>query len=296
MTETRATTALLLLLLAFWAAPEALAGQAGEVGEIESIVEVSGRKPRPITRTPSGVQLRAGQTGALADALPGARIGAGGILQVQQNRDVRVRMVRPTHRGSLTALPELTDPNGISVFRATPVGRGIRQGVLAVPSAQPRADEILLKVEQGALLVDWTRGRLVVEAAGTRTVVRGTRVAFAVDTIGDNGILFVESGEVEFPDHPGMRAPVGSLIQFRRGLPPALLPPGAVVPGEVSEAFRYHNQVVWNRLRRPLIRDRRFLFALGAVAVATAGYVAFGGSGDPTRDGTVTIPIPLPTP
>jgi hypothetical protein len=272
-----------------------LSAQQPGVGQIERIAEVvPGRREREISQPSPRVQVRPSRTAAWADAAPRARIGTAGMLQVQRNVDVRLGVDRPTHRGVLTALPELLNRQGARVFPPV-AGQGHPNGIYGVTLTQPQADELLMQIERGALLVDWTRGRLVVDAAGTRTVIRGTEVAFSVDTIGDSGILFLRSGEVEFPDHPEVRVPERGFVQLRRGMPPVVLPPGAISVREVDDAFDYHNRVLWNQLR-PFWKDRRLL---GAVAIGLTGALiyTFTRSGDDgLRTGTVTIPIPPGTP
>jgi hypothetical protein len=264
------------------------AQEESRVGEIERIAElVGGGELVKIERESDRVQVRRGAQWVLAG--PDSRLQMEDMLRVQRYVDVRFKVDRPAERGRLTFLPEVLLPDGARAFSIDSVGPHADYVVHQDSTAQR---DLTVVVETGSLLVDWSVGRLAVVAAGVRSLITGTRVAYSLDASGDAGEIFLEEGSLTFPDFPGINVAPGQVVFIQRGLPPTVTAPPAEAAELYETAMRYNGEEIWSRLtpfwRRPV-------FLVPAAIAVTGGVVALLLTRDDggTPGGTVIIRIPL---
>jgi hypothetical protein len=271
-------------------APTEARPQATPVGQVERIAElIGGGEPVKIDRRSDRVQiLRAEAEWMLIG--PDAGVQTDDRLRVRRYVDVRFRVERPRERGRLVLLPEILTSNGATVFAVDSVGT--HADYVVSEDASSRGD-LTIEVEGGSLIVDWSAGRLAVIAAGVRTLVTGTRVAWAVDATGDSGFLFLEEGRLTFPDFPELDVRPGQVVTLRRDLPPAVSTPEPTAAARLGEAVRYNGQRIWDGFRP--FWQRPAFFVPGALVVGgTVGaIVALTGDDPPPLVGTVIVSIPF---
>jgi hypothetical protein len=288
MSETRAWLlfAVILLLPA-----DGRAQEESRVGEIEKVAElVGGGEVVRIDRESDRVQVRRGTEWALAG--PASGLLTKDLLRVQRYVDVRFRVDRPAERGRLTFLPEALLPDGARAFSIDSVGPHADYVVLEDSTAQR---DLTVVVETGSLVVNWSVGRLAVVAAGVRSLITGTRVAYAMEASGDAGQIFLEEGSLSFPDFPEIDVRAGQIVFIQRGLPPRVSDPGSEEVELYQLAILYNDEEVWEGSTTPPFWRRPAFFIPAAVAV-TGGVVALllsRGSDDGPHGGTVIIRIPL---
>jgi hypothetical protein len=285
-----AVTALLLVSLA----PGDAWGQAGEVGRIDRIAEVlGGRRERLIKQASERVQAQNAGSTTWANLAPDAQVLDTNRLRVERFTDVRLRVQRPSHRGFLIFLPELLERNGNRAFPAPAQGTPVREALYSLNNVSGNTQDLVVSIQQGALVVDWVHGRLEVVAAGTRTVITGTRLAVEADPGDDTGTIFLETGTINFPDYPDVQVAAGQVIRLRRGLPPEL---GVLTPAALSAAqssVRYHARGVWSRANPFWTRPGFYVPALGVAAGGVAWTIAtLLNSDPPTHNGEVYVVLP----
>jgi hypothetical protein len=286
MTAHRAHGLSLLLLLAGPAA--AYAQNASEVGRIGRIAEIlAGRGERRIEQATPMVQVQRTAGGDWLNAAPRTDVRNGDQLLVQRYVDVQVDVDRATHRGTLTFLPQVLRVGRAPVFGGDPASR---DGFYSL--ADRAAGELSVNVQRGALVVDWTHGRLQITAANTRCVITGTRVIVAVDSTGNAGFLYVIDGTVLLLDTPGLVPRPGDVIRLQRGALPVRAQPDQVQVRDLADGFQYNNRQVWAGGRLFLLRPEFFVPALAAVTGGVVYAVTRNGSDD-NRIGHVVIRIPF---
>jgi hypothetical protein len=256
------------------------------IGRIDRIAEVAGaRRERQIREPTMRVQrLTAGTWESLG---PGALIRSADQLRVQRFTDVRVAVEGTTHRGTLIMLPELMDRTGTRVFPATAGVTASREAQYGVSSPTAGSGDLTVIIERGALVVDWAYGRLSVVAAGTPTLVTGTRLLVEASDDGQTGTMYLESGQISFPDYPGIEAVPGQIVYLQQGAAPVVqVAPLALVRAARSSGD-YHAEEVWVAASR--------LWVIPAAAVLATGVTLAACCRDrgPSRGVTVMVQIPV---
>jgi hypothetical protein len=137
--------------------------------------------------------------------------------------------------------------------------------------------------------VEWDRGRLEVLAAGTRMDVLGTRLAVAVDSTGNTGFVYVESGTVIFPDFPGTVLNAGDVFTLQRGAAPVRVDTNIVPRDELARAVEFNHRQIWSGFR-PFFLKPFFYVPAGLVTAGVIGYVA---TRDGDKRGSIVIRIPF---
>ena len=264
----------------------ALSAQA-PVGSIDQVAErVGGGQPRKISNASESVQIRRGGTETWILAGPKMGLVETDRLRVRRYVNALVKVERPTQRGTLTFLSEVLTSGGGRVFHVP--GIPVEQSEYLIGEiAGPQ--ELAVRIERGALIVHWSTGLLTVYAAGIPAAITGTRVGFAMDSTGDEGLMFLEEGIVTFPSSPGVRVSQGEVVRLRRGFPPEVFRPSPTEANEYRQGMRY-NEKLWSRFK-PFWQKPAFL--LPAAAVVGAVTVVGATSGGGTNQGTVVGTIPF---
>jgi hypothetical protein len=287
---------LILTCLVATSAPAPAASQLPGVGRIERVAQVlGGSEPVQIRAASDRVQLRRGATGPWLLVGPDSELVESDHLRVRRYVDVRLRVERPTQRGQLVFLTELLGPMGGRPFQVGNVGAQSDYvlGDTAAVAGAAAADELVVTVESGGLVVHWSAGRLAVIAAGVRTIITGTRVAFALDATGDNGLVYLDEGSISFPDFPTVTVDEGDEVRLTRGLPPVVTTPPASTASAYSEAVRYNGEQVWAQLRPFWLKPSFYVPALATVAGTTTWLLLRPDDGPGAIRGTVIVRIPF---
>lgn len=282
------------LVLLVVAAPGARTQQDAQVvGRIDRIVEILGaRDVRQLQQSTSRAQVRPAGATAWVDVAPGRGLLHGERLRVARYLDLRLRVRRSAEQGTLVFLPEVWERGGRNVFTAgAQSGQRAPEGSYRVRTAPPGAGDLTVEIERGSLVVNWDHGRLAVVAAGTLAVISGTRLAVMVDSTGGGGAVFVDEGEVSFPDFPAARLRPGQWAVLRRGLPPQVLSLTAANQKLARRAVRHHADGIWGG-GGPSWKQ------IATVAVAAVGVAVIATqagdrpAGAATRTGTVVVRVP----
>jgi len=268
--------------------PGARSAAQTPVGRIERIAQlVSGGQPVQISQASEFVQIRRGLTETWILAGPKMSLAETDRLRVRRYVDARVKVDRPTQRGNLTFLSEVLSSDGGQVFQmaATPVEQS--EYVIGDTVGQ---QELSVVIERGALIVHWSAGRLAVVAAGVRSVITGTKAVFAMDSTGDDGLLYLEEGSVALPDFPEARVSPGQIVRLRRGIPPVISKPSPIEQNGYRQGARFNGDQLWSRFKPFWQKPAFFLPAAAVVGVATAVAATSGGG---PKEGTVIARIPF---
>jgi hypothetical protein len=260
------------------------------IGRIDRIAEVSGARRERQIREPT-VRVQRLTRGEWESLGPGAVLRSADQLRVQRFTDVRVAVEGTSHRGTLILLPELMDRTGtLRVFPATAGATAARDAQYNISTSTLPSQDLTVNIGRGALVVDWAYGRLSVVAAGTRTLVTGTRLLVEADDAGETGTIYLETGQISFPDYPDIQAVPGQVVYLQRGVAPLvqIAPPSVVRAARSSGDF--HLEEVWAAASR--------LWMIPAVAaVATTVVVCcVGPEKGPSRAVTVVVKIPVGQP
>jgi hypothetical protein len=267
------------------------AAQQENAGRLTRIAQIlGGRRAREIRTASPAVQVQRGTGTAWINLAPRADLQTLDSLRVQRYVNAEVAVNRRTQNGVLTFLPELFYDQGRRVVSTVPTANPLREAVYQLRAHPQRPGELAVSIRRGALIVDWAHGQLEIDAAGTRSVIAGTDLVIAVDSLGNDGVLLLQSGAVTFPDFPAVQIQPGQLVRLQRGLPPTVSSLTAIGLQEYREAVQYNTRQVWSV---PAWRSPPVLLAAAAAVVgATVAVVGGGSDGDGDRDGTVIVRIP----
>lgn len=269
----------------------ALLAQDDRIGQIERIAEViGGGAPVKISTPSPRVEIGRGVTPSWASAQPDQDVFLQDRIRVARYMDVRLKVQRGNQRGWLTFVPEPLTTSGARVFRVDAVAQ---PAAYVIPLDTTNRGDLSVQIQSGALVVDWRSGRLAVLAAGHTAVIAGTRVAFAMDSTGTAGWMYVDEGTVIFPAQQGLSVGAGQLVRLQVGVPIAPAPVEPAQASALSNATQYHANTLWAQFR-PFWQKPQFLLpAFGAIAGATAFAVSQSASDEGPRRGTVVIRIPF---
>lgn len=282
---------LAVALLAGTLAPgTAVAQQRDNVGLVWQIAEIVRGSPVEIRQTTDKVRLR-GAGASWINVGPRTPITPTAGVRVQRYVDAKVRVDLRTHKGELILLPELLNRTGQHVFPRQGPAATARDSVVGeytVGSDPASAEDLLVTLQRGSLVVNWDFGGLRVQLAGHRPRVIGTRLALATDDDGETGYLFLDHGSIDFPDYPDSRVSEGELVRLRPGVPPEIVPLTAIAVEALRSAVQYHHIEIWN-FPTPFWRRRE---VLGPAAIAIIGGAIWAFTRNRSRTGTVEVEIP----
>ena len=286
--SSRLNLATFLTLVASVASP-AQSPRLGKVDEIKRAEELQGCSPQE-TRdvSPSGaVSILRGATSKVA-ARPGDALQLRDTLDVQNTADAAIRIESDQFgRGEFYLAPKLLcwriSHDTIAGERTghPAVGRYV-----LTPSRVSSELPLILRVEKGGAIVQWSAGRpLVIEALDKTISLKGTEIAVAIDSTGSRAFLFVKEGSVEIAGTPPVTVTKAQLFRLQRGQPPLLL--SQPIP-DVEQDVLYHV----NTLYRPWWQKPQFLLPASVLVVGgTALGISRSNIGHPSVRTTINFPF-----
>ncbi len=282
-------TVLFLALIAVSA--QTSAAQEREGGKIAKIAQiVAGGKTRNISDPSLSVQVQS--EGSWTNAPPGTTLRWNDMLLVAHHVHVKVDVTRSSQRGNLTFAPEPLQEKAWPVYytvASDPMGNALYRMVR--DSARP--GDVAIHVHRGAVMVDWLHGEISIIAAGHPIRVYGTRLVVWVDPSGDEALVFIESGQIAFPEYPRFKVFQGYEVRLRRGEPPQAQPAGSQLTSNYQNAIQYNTHDLWTELT-PFWRQPTFLIpAAQVVLVGAAVGVMLATGSDDTAVVSVTIRFPF---
>ena len=179
---------------------------------------------------------------------------------------VRLGLRSGEARGQVSLASDLQTPSGALIIDS--IGGGER-GLYRIEEAPRELGDLQLTVARGSLALDWARGRLVLWAGGIRSVVTGTRIVVAVDSVTQRGFIHLIEGSVTFPDRPDVALRAGQWVVFQGTQIVTVGVPAAVAPERLAEAARFTADQAWPRT--PFYKRPWTWIAAGAVAAIWYG-------------------------
>ncbi|MDZ7695025.1 MAG: hypothetical protein U5K69_28560 [Balneolaceae bacterium] len=248
------------------------------IGQLKRIADISSEKPVPIKEETDRVQI---QRQEWIDARPKLNVFHGELMQVRKYTRADLQISRPDQNGNIYLVPVMPahryayhpGSGHIQNFGRSSAGGGLK-----------------LLVVKGSLAIDWLYGILRVDAVGINVDISGTRAAIVVDDSGDEGIVFLEHGELRFPEYPNVQVGAMEAVRLRRGLPPVKIDLGIQQVQQMQEFVQYNAETVWSQLR-PWWQKPRFYVPAIAVTVG-AGILLIDGGDNGPASGTIRIRIP----
>jgi ferric-dicitrate binding protein FerR (iron transport regulator) len=175
----------------------------------------------------------------------------------------------------------------------------VEAGSPAVGPGAGRPNLLVLTVETGAALIQWTSADtarpLKVYAPGGPVLVKGTELAIIVDSARKASLVYVREGVVRLERHPDVRLQPGQVFRIGETEPPADVS-DETLRSEFEREFTFHSSTVWKASRLPLWKRKSF-YAVAGAAVVGGVVVWRNNNGDgkpaPRRSGAITVHIPL---
>lgn len=163
------------------------------------------------------------------------------------------------------------------------------QGIYELREDPRQLKGLELLLVKGMMWLELQRGGIAVRAAGTVTHVNGTEVVFVVDRDSTEGVVYLQHGQISFPDFPALRVEDGQAWRLRAGQPPELLTLPAAQQRRWRDIARYNRRTVWHKVwwKRPL-----FYIPAGALLAGGAAYLLTRGGDDPPFQPDIIITIP----
>jgi hypothetical protein len=162
--------------------------------------------------------------------------------------------------------PDLQTPTGELIVNE--IG-GRERALYRIEEAPRDLGDLQLFVARGSLALDWARGRLVLWAGGIRSVVTGTRIVVAVDSVAQRGFVHLIEGHVTVPDRPDINLRDGEWVVFQGADIVTVGVPAAVAPERLAEAERYTARQAWPQ--RPFYKRPWPYITLGVLAAVYFG-------------------------
>jgi hypothetical protein len=251
------------LLLAALLAPMALAAQERTAATIAGILDLTDRGSRRLLPGPTRRALvRRSDSDGWLDGHQDLELFLDDQLLVEPRTVVRLGLRTANARGQVSLSPDLQAPDGALLVNE--IG-GHERALYRIEEAPRELGDLQLVVARGSLALDWARGRLVLWAGGIRSVVTGTRIVVAVDSVTQRGFIHLIEGHVTFPDRPEIDLRAGEWVLFQGTTIVTVGVPAAVAPARLAEAARWTADRAWPK---PFYLRPWPYVALGAVVGA----------------------------
>lgn len=217
-------------------------------------------------------------------------------LTVQPRTDVRVVVAQRLGSGTIYLTPDLgTCPSSQAALkdRGLPTPQGAASYRFDREAISGGGERMVLTVDHGSTIVEWSRGQLIVYAGARRLEVRGTRFVVIVDSNANTAAVYVLEGLVAMTTQGGLTAGPGQTIAFR--------PTGAARVPSPDDAFvddiQHKSRTVWGAGTRSAGGWNTMRWVLGGAVVGGAALLITrsdgGGSSDPSRaNARINIRIP----
>ena len=162
-------------------------------------------------------------------------------LRIQPRTDVRVVVAARLGAGTIYLTPDLgTCPASRAALRErglpTPQGAASYRFDREVISGG--GERLILTVDHGSTIVEWSRGQLIVYAGARRLEVKGTRFVVVVDRNTATAAVFVLEGIVAMVGQQALTANPGQTIVFRPGGAALVNSPGAAFVQDIEHKSR----------------------------------------------------------
>lgn len=204
-------------------------------------------------------------------------------LTIQPRTDVRVVVARRLGTGTIYLTPDLGScPSSRAALRerGLPTPQGAASYRFDRETISGGGERMVLTVDHGSTIVEWSRGQLIVYAGARRLEVKGTRFVVIVDRTTNTGAVYVLEGIVALAAQQGLTANAGQTIVMR--------PTGATLINSPGVAFandiEHKSRTVWGRPR-----------TVGAANVSRLPWI-IGGAVTAVGVGFLVMPDPSPPP
>ena len=251
--------------------------------------------------------LRRVRNGKIESAWPNDSVIANGDrIVIARRTDARIHVEVPLGLGNIYLAPELgrcpgseigrhivgrsTTAAGSYEFRRDTVGRGA--------AAQ---DRLVMSIRNGAAVVQWRSGPLMVRALNEQITDLGSTFTIIVDSAANRGVITVQEGVVSMRAG-SLRAIAGQSYTFGVG---QQVQPVAVRTAGLDE-IRFHSDEVWNEPRsalsyvpKPKLPSLPWRFIIPTAGLSAGGYYAWKALNKPKAPpvppvkAVVVISIPL---
>jgi len=214
-------------------------------------------------------------------------------LRVGRFSDLRFRVDQPRFgAGTFYFTPELGRCAGIRGIES-PTGHGSYRlsSRREMVRGQPM-ERLVLSVDNGGAIVEWTSGRLSVIALGREIRDSGTVFAVVVDSAAGRALLYVSEGLVSIAGAQAVRATAGRAFAFGRTGTPEPVTPSQQLVGDAT----YQSRVVWTQAARRSGFPWRTVGVVGGSAAIVGGYFVWRNNHqDRPRQpqGTIRVHVPL---
>ena len=214
-------------------------------------------------------------------------------IRVGRFSDVRFHVDQPRFgAGTFYFTPELGRCAGIRGIESA-TGRGSYRisSQREIVSGRP-VDRLILSIDNGGAVVEWTTGRLSVIALGREIRDSGTVFAVMVDSAADRALLYVQEGLVSIAGAQAVRATSGRAFSFSRT---GSIDPAAPTDQLVTDAT-YQSKAVWTQTQPPSGFPWRTVGVVGGGAALVGGYFVWRNNHqDKPRqpEGTIRVHIPI---
>lgn len=262
-----------LLITQGWAQDDA-------IGQIQRIADISREKPVQIKNETDRVRI---QRKEWINARPKIDLFRREIMQVKKYIRADLQIRRSDQRGNIYFVPEAPDTSQHTIKD---------EGIYRITDAPEELGGFKLLITKGSLVFDWLYGTLSVDAVGINVDISGTRAVIAVDESGDEGILYLEQGELSFPKHPNLQVNSMEAFRLQRGMPPVKIDLGTQQSQQFQDYIQYNVQDIWSTFR-PWWQKPKFYIPAVAITIGGGIMLLSGGDGENgTASGTVIIGIP----
>jgi hypothetical protein len=214
-------------------------------------------------------------------------------FRVGRFSDLRFRVDQPRFgAGTFYFTPELGRCAGIRGIES-PTGHGSYRlsSRREMVRGQPM-ERLVLSVDNGGAIVEWTSGRLSVIALGREIRDSGTVFAVVVDSAAGRALLYVSEGLVSIAGAQAVRAAAGRAFAFGRTGSPEPFTPSEQLVGDAT----YQSRVVWTQVARGSGFPWRTVGVVGGSAAIVGGYFVWRNNHQdrPTQpQGTIRVHVPL---
>ena len=161
-------------------------------------------------------------------------------LTIQPRTDVRVVVARRLGTGTIYLTPDLgTCPSSQAALRerGLPTPRGAASYRFDRETVSG-GERMVLTVDHGSTIVEWSRGQLIVYAGARRLEVKGTRFVVIVDRNTNVAAVYVLEGIVGMVGQQGLTANAGQTIVMRPGGAALVNSPGAAFVNDIQHKSR----------------------------------------------------------
>ena len=217
-------------------------------------------------------------------------------LRVGRYSDVRFHVDQARFgAGTFFFTPDLGRCAGIRGIQST-TGRGSYRISSRKDVVRGRpVDRLVLSIDNGAAIVEWSSGPLSVIALGREILDTGTVFAVIVDSAAGRAFLYVHEGLVGVAGAPAVRATAGRAFAFGRTGQFDPVTPSSQLVGDVT----YQSRVVWTQPPNVPVHGGfpwRTVGVVGGSAALVGGYVVWQNNHHPAPKqplGAIRVHIPL---